>query len=139
MGQVYNAIILQDYSYAQYASWIKEGSKTIETRTRNLSALGDLVICCAKSAESSNAGKALCIVNVYKIRPMVHADALGARIDWSPDLKSYLLKDWRKFSRDFKFAPMKVKGDWRGIFKIEIPENVEIIAQPEIVPHHLYL
>ena len=96
---------------------------------------GDIVICCgATNSVGANAGKAICIVNIFDGRPMKNtpAEIEAACIGWHPDRKSLLLKDWRHFSRDFEFAPLAVKKNFQGIFSIEIPEDVVIIPRPEI-------
>ena len=136
MKRRYKALILNDYEGAYYAQWIKEGKKKIETRMKRMfSYRGDLVICCgATNSVTENAGKALCIVNLWKARPMQNeaAEIAAACIGWDKDRKSHLLKDWRHFNYDFEYKNLKVSGDWRGIFEIELPEDVTIIRKPEI-------
>ncbi len=92
-----------------------------------------MVICCGKTNSiGNNAGKALCIVELWKIREMKKEDETAAGVKWSPGIKSYLLRNWRHFSYDFEFAPQRVAGAWQGIFEITIPEDVEIIPRPDI-------
>jgi len=126
--RIYKAIILNDYPGAHYAEWVKIQKKTIETRMGRLFKYrGDIVICCGKTnSVSKNAGKALCIVNIYDGRPMLKEDEQAACIEWHPDRKSLLLKDWRYFSRDFEFRHYYVSGPYQGIFEIRIPDNVQI-------------
>ena len=66
MERVYKALILNDYEEAHYATMVKDGIKLIETRMKRLFAFrGDIVICCgAGKSVTSNAGKALCIVEI---------------------------------------------------------------------------
>jgi hypothetical protein len=133
MNRIYKALILNDYPGAPYATWIRNGEKTIETRYRSFRYTGDIVICCGKTnSVGNNAGKALCIVDLWKIRPMKKADEKAAGVKFNPHIKSFLLRNWRHFSREFDFAPQRVSGAWQSLFDIEIPDDVEIISRPEI-------
>ncbi|HEV8082262.1 MAG TPA: ASCH domain-containing protein [Chitinophagaceae bacterium] len=126
---------MNDYKGAPYAEWIKTGEKTIETRMRSFKYRGDLVICCGKTNSiSTNAGKALCIVDLWNIRDMQSDDEKAAGVSCRPGIKSFLLRNWRHFSRDFEFAPQRVAGAWQSIFDITIPADVEIIPRPDIIP-----
>ena len=87
-----------------------------------------------KNSVSSNAGKALCIVELWKIRDMLPGDAGAAGVRYLAGIKSFLLWNRRHFSRDFKFAPQRVSGAMQSIFEIIIPEDVKIISMPDIIP-----
>jgi len=129
------AIVLNDYSGEYYATWMKEGKKKIETRmNRTFSYKGDIVICCGLKSVTENAGKALCIVEIWKTRPMKKEDAEAACIDWHPQRISYLLRNWRYFSEDFEYKKLKMGGSWQSIFDLMIPDHIEIIPQPGILP-----
>jgi len=133
MNKTFKALILNDYPGAPYADWIKTGKKTIETRHRSFNYKGDLVICCGKTnSVGKNAGKALCIVELWKIRPMKKSDETAAGVKYNPEIKSFLLRNWRHFNRDFEFSPQRIAGAWQGIFEITIPDDVEIIPRPDI-------
>ena len=133
--KTYKALIMNNYLGAPYADWIKRGEKTIETRHRAFSYRGDVVICCGKTnSVGSNAGKALCIVELWKIRPMEKGDEQAAGISYNPEIKSFLFRNWRHFSRDFEFSPQRVSGAWQSLFDITIPDDVKIIARPDIQP-----
>ena len=136
MNRRFKALILNDYEGAPYAEWIKTGEKTIETRMNRLfSYRGDLVICCGKTnSVSANAGKALCIVELWKGREMRKGDEKASGVRWHPKRKSLLLRNWRHFNRDFEFASQKVSGAWQSIFEIIIPDDVRIIPRPDIRP-----
>jgi hypothetical protein len=135
MKRMVKAIILNDYKGAPYADWIKNGKKTIETRNRSFNFRGDIVICCGKTnSVGKNAGKALCIVELWKIRPMKKSDEKAAGVKYHPEIKSFLLRNWRHFSRDFEFSPQRVSGAWQGVFDITIPGDIEIIPRPDIKP-----
>jgi hypothetical protein len=135
MQRIYKALILNDYKGAPYAEWIKTGEKTIETRHRSFNYRGDIVICCGKAnSVGKNAGKALCIVELWKIRSMKKGDEIAAGVSYNPQVKSFLIRNWRHFSRDFEFSPQRVSGAWQSLFDISIPTDVEIIAKPDIEP-----
>jgi hypothetical protein len=133
--KIYKALIMNNYPGAPYADWIKSGEKTIETRHRSFSYRGDVVICCGKTNSlGDNAGKALCIVELWKIRPMQKGDEEAAGVSYDSTRKCFLLRNWRHFSRDFEFSPQRVSGAWQSLFDIVIPEDVEIIPKPGIKP-----
>ena len=135
MKKTYKALIINDYPGAPYADWIKNGEKTIETRHRSFNYRGDIVICCGKTnSVGKNAGKALCIVELWKVRPMKKYDEEAAGVRYDPEIKSFLLRNWRHFSRDFEFSPQKVSGAWQSLFDIVIPDDVQIIPRPDIKP-----
>jgi hypothetical protein len=136
--KIFPALILNDYADNPYAQLVKEGKKKIETRMNRLfSYRGDIVICCGKTLSvGENAGKALCIVEIWKGRNMRNTteEIEAACIGWDANRKSLLLRNWRHFSEDFYFAPLAVKKNFQGIFSIQIPDNIEIIPRPEIFP-----
>ena len=135
MNRIFKAIILNDYPGAPYAEWIKTGEKTIETRQKSFNYRGDIVICCGKSnSVGKNAGRALCIVELWKIRRMRKSDEEAAGVSFHSDTKCYLLRNWRHFSRDFEFSPQRISGAWQSIFEIRLPDDVEIIPRPDIKP-----
>jgi len=129
------ALVLNDYGGdADYATLVYQGIKTIETRMGRLfSHRGDIVICKgATKSVGENKGMALCVVNIYDGRMMQKSDEKSACIDWHPDRRSLLLKDWRYFSRMFKFSDQAVKNNFQGVFEITIPDDVALIPQPQI-------
>ncbi|MEO6638343.1 MAG: ASCH domain-containing protein [Ginsengibacter sp.] len=129
----YKALIMNDYEDAPYAEWIKTGEKTIETRRRSFRYRGDVVICCGKSnSVGKNAGKALCLVELWKVRDMQKGDEKAAGVKCRPGIKSFLLRNWRHFSYDFEFASQRVAGAWQSIFEITLPPDVTIIPMPGI-------
>jgi hypothetical protein len=135
-NRIYKALIMNNYEGAAYADWIRSGEKTIETRRRSFAYRGDVVICCGKTnSVGPNAGKALCIVELWKIRPMKKEDEEAAGVFYNPGLKSFLLRNWRHFSRDFEFSPQRISGAWQSLFDITIPNDVDIIPRPGIRPY----
>lgn len=126
---------MNDYPGAPYAEWIKTGEKTIETRHRNFHYRGDLVICCGKTnSTGKNAGKALCIVELWKARSMKKGDERASGVRYDPSVHCFLFRNWRHFSRDFEFSPQRISGAWQSIFEISIPDDVDIIPRPDIKP-----
>ena len=132
-SRIFKALIMNDYPGAPYAEWIKTGAKTIETRHRSFNYRGDIVICCGKTnSVGENAGKALCIVELWKIRPMERGDEKASGVSFNPKIKSFLIRNWRHFSRDFEFSPQRISGAWQSLFDISLPADVKIVPRPEI-------
>lgn len=138
MLRIVKAIVLNDYPNTPYAQWVKEGKKTIETRMGRLfSYRGDIVICCgAGKSVGDNAGKALCMVEIWKGRRMQNTEEeiAAACIGWHKDRKSLLLRNWRHFNYDFKFSTQAVTKNFQGIFSIVLPEDIVLIPRPDIIP-----
>ena len=133
--RIYKALIMNDYPGAPYAEWIKKGTKTIETRYRKFNYQGDIIICCGKTnSVGENAGKALCLVELWKIRPMKKGDEKAAGVRFNPNLYCYLFRNWRHFSRDFEFSPQRISGAWQSLFDMALPNDVVIIPKPSIKP-----
>lgn len=129
--EIYNALILNDYPSIlrekHYASLLEEKIKTIETRMKMFKYRGDLVICCGNKSVTGNAGKALCIVNLYDAEPMRKEHEKAACIEVAAGRIAHHLKDWRFFNRKFTFSKQKVSGSFQSIFQITLPEGVRII------------
>ena len=96
-----------------YANLIANGKKTIETRTWATKYRGDLLICASQSGAGEPKGVALCIVDLYGIRPMVEADESCACVEIYNRANAWLIRDLRILKR-----PFKVKGHL-GIYKLE--------------------
>lgn len=129
--KIYKGLVVNDYKNTPYATWIKEGVKTIETRmNRSFSFRGDVIICCGKTNSiGPNAGKALCIVEIYAGGNMQPEHAEASCIEYHPKRKVLLLRNWRYFSRDFEFSKMAIQKNFQGMFDMKIPEGIEIIPQ----------
>jgi hypothetical protein len=133
--KIYKALIMNDYDGAPYAEWIKQGEKTIETRTRTFHYRGDLVICCGKTnSVGKNRGRALCLVELWKARPMKKGDEAAAGVRYQPGIYSFLFRNWRHFSYDFEFSSQRVSGAWQSFFNITLPPDVRLIPRPDIKP-----
>ncbi len=98
-----------------YASLIAEGIKTIETRKWATKYRGDILICASKSGQGEPKGVALCIVELYDIRPMTKADEAAACIELYPNAKAWLIRNLRVLPK-----PFPVKGHL-SLFDIDLP------------------
>lgn len=130
------ALILNDYGPDEdYATYVYQGIKTIETRMGRLfSYRGDLVICKGSSKSvGENKGMALCIVNVWHGRMMLPSDEKAACVAYHPNRRSLLLKDWRYFSEMFSFTDFAVSKNYQGIFDLWVPDYIDVIPQPQII------
>lgn len=136
-NRIFKALILNE----PYAQWLKEGKKLIETRMKRFSHRGDLIICCdkGKSKNSPNSGKAICMVDLWKVRIMRDSDEQAACIENVHKRFAHLLKNWRHFSEDFNFVDNAVTRNWQGLFEIKIPDHIQIIPRPDIIPFREYL
>lgn len=130
------AIILNDYGIGEnYATYVYEGKKTIETRMGRLFKYrGDIIICKGKTNSVGDLrGMALCVVNIFDGRMMLKSDEDAAMIGWHPGRRALLLKDWQYFNRHFEFTKHATTKNYQGIFDIELPPDVFLIPQPQII------
>jgi hypothetical protein len=97
-----------------WANLVASGKKTIETRKWATKYRGDLVICSSKSPKIEPYGKALCVVELYDIKPMTKSDEKKACIKVYPKANAWYLRNLRKISR-----PIPVKGTL-GIFDLNL-------------------
>lgn len=139
--RIYRALVVNDYQYQRYATWIKSGKKCVETRMKKIfTHRGPVVICVgASNSVGPNIGKAICMVDIWKGRDMVPQDAEGACIEWHPDRKAHLLDNWQYFSEDFNFAKCAVKKNFQGLFSLRVPDHIQLIPQPQIKPLYQYV
>jgi len=97
-----------------WANLVATGEKTIETRKWSTKYRGDLVICSSRSPKIEPYGKALCIVELYDVRPMNKKDEKKARIKLYPGAYAWLLRNLRPIS-----PSVQIKGSL-GIFNIKL-------------------
>ncbi len=95
-----------------FANLIASGKKTIETRKWTTRYRGDLLICSSQKPNISPAGFALCVVELYDIRPMVEGDHEAACCPLYPGAYSWLIRNLRPLKKIFP-----VKGQL-GIFEV---------------------
>ena len=129
--EVIPALVLNDYPGAHYATMVKDGIKTLETRMRMFTYTGDLLICCGGKSVTNNAGKALCVVHFGKGRPMTDEDVNAACIENAPKRIVYPLTNLRHLNIDFEFSKHAVKKNFQGIFSVRIPAYVLIFHKPK--------
>jgi len=97
----YKAISLKQ----PWANLVTSGKKTIETRKWSTKYRGDLVICSSQNPKIEPYGKALCIVELYEVRPMKKKDEKNACIKVYPKAQAWFLRNLRPIS-----PPIPVKG-----------------------------
>ena len=98
---IYKAISLKQ----PWANLVASGKKTIETRKWKTKHRGDLVICSSQNPKIEPYGKALCIVELYDIKPMTKKDEKKACIELYLGAYSWFLRNLRPIS-----PPVPVKG-----------------------------
>ena|GEM_PF-1077527 len=94
-----------------WAGLIRNGKKTIETRTWNTNYRGDLLICASANPKTGLSGKAVCIVEVVDCRPMEKSDEMAACCEIYPNAKAWILRNIRPIT------PFPVKGQLQ-IFEV---------------------
>lgn len=97
-----------------WANLVADGKKTIETRKWSTKYRGDLIICSSQNPKIKPYGKALCIVELYDVRPMTRTDEKKAHIKFYPGAYAWMLRNLRKID-----PPIPVKGSL-GIFDLKI-------------------
>lgn len=97
-----------------WASMIRAGIKTIETRTWKTNYRGPLLICASANPKSEFSGKAVCVVELVDCREMTKSDETDACCQIYPEAKAWVLRDVQLIE------PFPVKGQLR-LFEVEIP------------------
>lgn len=108
---LYKAISLKQ----PWANLVASGKKTIETRKWSTRYRGDLVICSSQNPKIEPYGKALCIIELYDIKPMAKEYEKKACIKTYPRAYAWFLRNLRPIS-----PPIRVKGSL-GIFNLKLP------------------
>jgi len=98
-----------------WANLVASGAKTIETRKWSTNYRGDLVICSSQNPKIEPYGKALCIVELYDIKPMTKEHEKKACIKAYSKANAWFLRNLRKID-----TPIPVKGSL-GIFDLKLP------------------
>ena len=107
---IYKAISLKQ----PWANLVATGKKTTETRKWSTKYRGDLVICSSQTPKIEPYGKALCIVELYNVRPMEKKDEKMTCIKLYPKAQSWFLRNLRRID-----PPIPVKGSL-SIFDLKI-------------------
>ncbi len=108
---IYKAISLKQ----PWANLVASGKKTIETCKWSTKYRGDLLICSSQNPKIEPYSKALCIVELYDIKPMTKEHEKKACIKVYPKAKAWYLRNLRKLD-----SPISVKGSL-SIFNLELP------------------
>ncbi len=95
---------------------VRDGIKSIETRTWSTSWRGLLLICVAKSSPSRFAGLAIAVVELADCREMIQADEPHACCEIYPDAKAWVLRNVRPI---IPFRPVGVKC-WQRLFDVDV-------------------
>jgi len=106
----YKAISLKQ----PWANLVASGKKTIETRKWTTKYRGDLVVCSSQNPKIEPYGKAVCIVELYDIKPMTKKDEKKACIKIYPKANAWYLRSIRPIT-----PPIPVKGSL-GIFNLDL-------------------
>lgn len=110
INKVWKAISLKQ----PWANLVASGKKTIETRKWSTNYRGDLVICSSRKPNIYPAGHALCVVELYDVKPMVKKDEKKACIKLYPKAKSWFIRNLRPIN-----PIIPVKG-YLGIFNLKL-------------------
>ena len=103
-----------------WANLVASGKKTVETRKWSTNYRGDLIICSSQKPKIDPAGYALCIVELYDIRPMEKKDEKKACVKVYPGAYSWFLRNLRPLK------PFQVKGSL-GIYNLRLDVGDDII------------
>ncbi len=98
-----------------YGQLIRDGKKTIETRTWKPPYLGPVLFVCAKNPPSPEAGMALCIAEVVHFRKMTEADEAAACCPIYGLAWAWILENVRRVK------PFPVRGQL-GLF--DVPDDL---------------
>lgn len=105
-----------------FGQLIRDGEKTIETRTWSTKDRGPVLFCCAKQPKSLEAGMALCVAELVAVRPMQAEDVVDACWGMWPDDPE--LSSWLpgRFSWELEnvrpVQPFPIKGHL-GFFEVD--------------------
>ncbi len=108
----YKAISLKQ----PWANLVAEGKKKIETRKWATKYRGDIIICSSKNPKIKPAGCAICIAEIYDVRPMIKKDEKDACCKKYSRAHSWFLRNVRQIK-----PPIPVKGSL-GIFTLDLPD-----------------
>ena len=110
-----------------YGQLIRDGKKTIETRTWATAYRGPILFVCSQKPSAPESGMALCVADLIDIRPMSMDDQGAARCLFYPRAMAWILKNVRPVK------PFPVRGQL-GLF--DVPdyliqmENSKQLAPP---------
>ncbi len=99
-----------------WASFVREGKKTIETRTWATSYRGDILLCASKRPSSEISGKAFAVATLAEVRAMTKDDEKQACCKIYPRAHAWILHDIKKISL------FPVRG-MLGLFTLNVEEK----------------
>ncbi len=99
-----------------YANLVASGKKTIETRKWTTKYRGDLIICSSQNPKIKPFGQALCIVELYDIKPMTKDHEKKACVKVYPKANAWFLRNLRRIK------PFPVKGQL-NIYEVNLPDK----------------
>jgi len=105
---------------APYGQLIRDGKKTIETRTWKPPCLGPVLFVCSRTAPCPEAGMALCVADVTGFRKMVEADEDAACCQVYGLAWAWILGNVRRVK------PFPVKGRLR---LFDVPDEFIVIEE----------
>ena len=76
-----------------FASYFRDGTKTIETRTWTTNYRGKLLLCCSKNPKSAISGNAFAIADLVDIKPMTKEDEAKTRCKLYLNANSWILNN----------------------------------------------
>jgi len=97
-----------------WATFILEGTKTIETRTWKTKYRGKVLLCASKTPNSDISGKAFATATIIDCDDMIKGDEKFACCEMYPKAQSWFLDDVKPIK------PFEVKGQL-GLFEVEYP------------------
>lgn len=106
-----------------WATMIRDGRKTIETRTWNTKYRGEVLLCASKKPIGQYHGRAFAIAKIVNSRPMTEVDEFLARCKLFPNAYAWELEDVTPIE------PFPVKGQL-GLFDVEIKDGMIVKVKP---------
>lgn len=117
---IIRALTLREEILKPWATLILHGIKKIETRTWTTKYRGDILITSSKSSKSKYAGKAICIAELYDIKPMTKEHELWAQCEVYPRAQSWFLRNI------IPIDPFDIKGGL-GLFNVDVTNKIKFI------------
>jgi hypothetical protein len=123
---IYHALSLKQ----PWANLIRDGCKTIETRTWSTSFRGELLLCASKMPQIEPCGCAVCLVEVIDCRPMRRQDwraaCIAPTLCWKgePRRPARPVFGWH-LTNIRPVPPIPVRGRLQ-IFTVELPDLREL-------------
>lgn len=124
-----------------FASLVASGQKTIETRKWKTNYRGDLLICSSQNPKIAPAGYALCVVELYDVKPMAKEHEDQACCKLYPKANAWFLRNLRvldpivpikgqlslfELPKEFKLSPfLRPNGKRKTPLRLVKPEKLK--------------